>query len=286
MSGVHARIMLGLLLSTAFCVQCQRNAVEVETAPRPTLVRAVIGEEFAGTDYAYDQLARRDPLGFMRIALERCQAEVRDYTCTFIKQELVQNRMTKQQHVEVQFRSAPYSVNMHWVRNASRVERAIYETGRWSDRKGRPQAVVKPQGALLQLIVPGIKQPIHSRDAEAESRRTIDEFGFQRSLELIIQYAVLADDRSELEFVYKGDKIVDGRLCYEFERRLPYDSRDETYPDRILDVCIDKEWLLPLACYSWGDDNRQVLLGKYVFSDVKLNVGLDDNSFNPKKYGM
>ena len=59
-----------------------------------------------------EQMAAADPVGFLEMALDRYDRGVRDYTCTFTKQELVIGRMTERQVMEVQFRESPLSVRM------------------------------------------------------------------------------------------------------------------------------------------------------------------------------
>ena len=63
------------------------------------------------------------------------------------------------------------------------------------------------------------------------------------------------------------------------ERRLPYTGEDGPYPDRLLAVFIDSEWLVPTGCFAYADDAKQDLLGSYVLTDVEFNTGLSDEDF-------
>jgi hypothetical protein len=67
---------------------------------------------------------------------------------------------------------------------------------------------------------------------------------------------------------------------------LPYTGDEEVYPDRLLRVFIDKEWLLPTCCISYADDNGSQLLGRYVLVDVRLNPGYTDADFDPEGIGF
>src|SRR5580765_154040 len=67
-------------------------ATNVDQRVIPASVRA---PSLAGNAFA--KLARSDPAGALRAALEHYEASVRDYTCTFEKQERVSGRLTAEQ---------------------------------------------------------------------------------------------------------------------------------------------------------------------------------------------
>ena len=72
------------------------------------------------------------------------------------------------------------------------------------------------------------------------------------------------------------------RPTYVFERRLPYTGDHGLYPDRLLVVHLDQECLLPTCCIAYADEAGTKLLGRYVITDVKFNVGLTDSDFARK----
>ena len=53
-------------------------------------------------------------------------------------------------------------------------------------------------------------------------------------------------------------------------------------PDRLPSVHLDKENLLPMCCISYADEAKTKLLGRYVLTDVKFNVGLTEDDFARK----
>ncbi|MFQ6048108.1 MAG: DUF1571 domain-containing protein, partial [Phycisphaerae bacterium] len=112
-------------------------------------------------------------------------------------------------------------------------------------------AVVEPEGAIARLLVPSIMRPIRSPEARQASRRQIDEFGFENALQLIIKYSRAARQEGKLALQYLGTGRIDGRETYVIERTLPYTGQDGFYPDRKLTVHLDKQWLLPVACFCY-----------------------------------
>jgi len=231
-------------------------------------------------------LARRDPLAYFESCLAHYQREIRDYHCVFEKQEQLGGRLRVPQKAEVRFRDEPYSVDMTFVENVGDCKRALYVAGAWYDEDGVPQVWAKPGGKLLRALVPKIQQPVNGKRAQAASRRTIDEFGFERTLELIIKYSRKAQAAGELKLEFAGHGQIDGRPTFVFRRLLPYTGDEGVYPDRLLVLHIDREWKVPTAVNSYADAEGQQLLGSYAFSSVVLNPGYDGDDFDPEKIGF
>ena len=273
-----------LLLGTVLGLQCHRFAQPVADG-FPSVSETV--HDAAATPAESDeigQLARRDPETFLlhcRDAYDR--RNVRDYTCSFTTQELIGGRLTPVQEASVRFREKPFSVDMKWTRNATVAKRALYVENAWIDARGRELAWFKPAGVLIKLFVPRIKQPIDGPSARAASRRTLDQFGFRRTLGLIIKYNQRGRRNGDLEISYIGQGSINDRATFVFERRLPFSGQEEPYPDGLLRYHMDQEWLIPTACFSYADAEGAELLGSYIITDVQFNIVLDDDDFDPQQ---
>jgi len=228
---------------------------------------------------SFAALAKSDPVGALRLALDRYEGRVHDYTCTFVKQERVGGRLKDEQETRVRFREDPFSVNMLWIRNADQARRVIYVEGRWTGRRGEKLAAVEPAGSIARLFVSDVLRPIDGVEARAAARKTIDQFGFARTLRRILKFCDLAAEHGELDIKYLGEGSFAGRATYLLERRLPYKGDAGLYPDRLLIIHIDQEYLLPTSCASYADEAQTELLGRYVLRDVRFNVGLTDSDF-------
>lgn len=279
--------ILGAVLLAGLGIQCQKIATKgaadakdpsvaraADTEPVP-LILATVDEPI---DDPLEEQARRDPLKFLRGALEHYRTSVRDYRCTFVKIELVNGRYRAQETTRVLFMEEPFSVLMSWDARPRPAQRVLFIEDKWTDSKGRAMALVHPE-PLLALIAPRLKRPINDRIAMSRSRRQISEFGFGRSLELLIKYSEIALARGELKLEYKGRSSVKGRPSYVFVRNLPYAGEDGPYPDRVAIVHLDKEWLVPVSIHTYSDDAETKLLGRYLTTDVELNVGLSPADF-------
>lgn len=288
----RGRILVGITLAAILLYQWQTSPAlspvprfhgTPEAVAAVSLPRQIDRRAFAG-------LLARDPLAALRQARENHLRNVRDYHCTFVKQELLFDGMSKEQVIDVKFQQEPYSIVMSWIRNPGKAVRVIYVAGRWVDAgaakaEERELALCQP-GAIAAMFVKSVKQPIRGPRAHEASRRFIDDFGFAKALDMMIEFSGLAASRGELKLVFAGASEFDGRPTWVLHRWVPYDGPKSRYPDAAAVYHIDQEWLVPVAIQSYGDAERKHLLGRYEYRDVKLNVGLAHGDFAPETYGM
>ena len=220
--------------------------------------------------------AGKDPIQLLESALEAYERWVRDYTCTFRKQERIGETLRAEQVMTVSMREKPFSVMMA-MKTPGKADRVIFVEGQ-NDGK----LVARPSGKIARLFARSVKLPIDGPRAAAFSRRRIDQFGFRKALELALQYHRLARERGHAtEVVFEGESTVNERPAVKIVRKLPDDA---TYPDQALEIYLDKELLLPLLLICRDGAGR--LLGRYAYSDLRLNVGLTDRDFHPATHGM
>lgn len=270
-------------LLTAVAVASLGLIAVAESGPAMPDSDASKGTEAAATIVtaraALDRMAESDPMGFARMAIARYDRDITDYTCTLVMQERLDDDLTPVRTVECRYREAPRSVYMFWVKNPGDAKRALYmETPEFVE-DGERVARVEPAGALIRLIVDDIKIPVNGKRAKSASRRTIDQFGFRNLFDLLVTYNTRAEKDGVLDYRYVGEGEIDHRPTYMFERKLPYRGEGGPYPDALLRLHIDQEWLLPTGLYSYADHTARRLLGKYEFINVKLNPGLTDADF-------
>jgi len=276
---------IALCLLVVIAVQCHEapRGSALILSPQPSSAVATIID--ADSTDARRRLAVEDPLAFLRLCRRNYDTAVQDYRCTFLKQERIGGHLGPEQEISVMFRESPFSVDMRWVRNAGRAKHANYVAGRWQDDRNREEALFRPSG-LLGLLAPEVRRPIHGESARRESRRTIDEFGFKNSLDLIIKYCDMVKDRQGYELRYMGEGEVDCRATYVFHRLLPYTGQGGKYPDAMLMVHIDQKWLVPVACVAYADQAGEHLLGSYIQTNVEYNPGLTDADFERAAQGL
>ena len=292
----RARTIVGLVLAIGLVTQCYRVLLVrlgsgFEAAPPAAAARPAGNQAFAAlaprdttSTLTLEEMAARDPVAFLEMALDRYDRSVRDYTCTFTKQELVCGRLTARQVMEVHYRENPFSVRMKWVQNPDKCSRVLYVADRWV-KNGEQFAVIEP-GVIAKLFVPFVMRPIHGEDARKSSRRTIDQFGLRNSMALTLKYCKLARQQNILDFTYKGNGKVADRDTMIFERHLPFNGDESLWPDRVLVVHLDKELLVPALCTAYADDAKTQLLGEYQITDIRLNQNLPESTFTKEGMGL
>lgn len=275
-------------MAGAACHQAMNRGTEQSAVASVFVERANMARPTDAAD-PFEALARRDPLAALRQASQECRDLVRDYDCIFLKQEQVQGRLRKEQEIRVRCRVEPFSVFMEWMTNKAKCDRVLYVKGKWRNRKGGDQAWADPAGWAIDLLLGpkgGVLQDIHGGSAKATARRFVDQFGFNSTFDLLLKYCDIARERGELDLTYLGQSELEGRPTYLFRRVSPYTGEDGRYPERLLRVHLDRETHLPIGVLTWADDEKQELLGTYVFRNLELNPGLSDDVFSKEANGF
>ncbi len=224
-------------------------------------------------------LAERDPMALVRLGRERYDREVRGYRCRLTKQERLGDKLSAVQEIELRFREEPFAVYMLWQKNADGARRALHmKGGEYVDEHGRKLARVEPNGAVARLFVRDVFMPIDGPEARKASRRTIDEAGFRATFKLFEDYNAIATERGVLDLRYQGTGTIGNRPTFVLVRRLPY-TPGGVYPDALLIMHLDQEYLLPVAIYSYADAYGKEILGTYEFTQIELNPPFDKDAF-------
>lgn len=283
--SLAAGIVLVALIGGLGLIPAAEPAPPEEDAPvilveSVTKAAKLASDTGASGSAALAALARRNPELLPKMALEHYRSDIKDYTCTFWKQERLNGKLGKVEKIDVEYREAPVSVYMRWEQNATEVKRALYmDAPDFVDSQGRKVAKIEPNGAIVRMLVSEVTLPIHGARAKKASRNPMDRFGFRRALELLLADNARSRKEGVLDFQYDGEGEVDGRPTYVLVRYLPYDGDDGKYPNAKMIMHIDQEWLIPTAVYGYADKQATTLLCSYVYTNVKLNPGLTDRDF-------
>ena len=283
------QFLFGLVLVGLLYAEWQlSDGPEVVLAPPQ---KVLLAAETSNVD-PFEKLLRNDPLAALIEARARHIRDVADYECVMVKQELLPSGMSEEQEIKVKYRAAPYSVYMDWTRNPGLAARVLYVKDRWVDAKAsdpedRDLAIAQP-GKIAQLFVKSLKQPIHGSLSKRASRRCVDDFGFEKTLDLLIKYCQVAKTKGELRLDFCGESSFDGRPIWVIRRHLPYTDEDGFYPDRTAEIFIDKEYRVPVAVYCFSDNDKQPtnLLAKYEYRSIRMGAGFGEKDFEPATYGM
>jgi hypothetical protein len=270
------RLLVGSGLLLLICIQCARpSGAQVQDNG---LVRSVSGQEVGSLSDAQSQklerLARHDPTALLDLCLEHTRSDMHDFTCTFIKQERIDGVLGATQEIDVKFLARPFSVAMSWTKNAPVSDRLLYVEGLYDNN-----LLLRPKGMLSWMGT--VRRKPDSPQVMANTLHPVTMFSFERSLETMVRISRQAAARHELGGGFAGYKDVAGRVALVIERQLP--ARDG-YPAAKTLVCIDPRLLIPIAIESWDWDGQ--LISRYIYKDVRMNVGLSLDDFTPQANGL
>ncbi len=264
-------VLIGLASTNRGADQSYRNAAFAVVEEAPPFSKEVQVEA------ELERLAREDPLGLIRLAQQSYQKSVRDYTCTFIKQERINGRLRKPETIVVRFKETPFSVLMNWQKPKGRVAKLLYV-----EKDGNRTILVRPSG-LIGAVFNTVHVDIDNPRLKKSSLRTPAGFGFGRILAGMVKTYSKAQKNGDLFLEHQGTEVQDGRECLVLLRKLPMDKGYDTlYP--VLYIYLDKEYLLPTKME--GFDTAGDLIGSYRYLDVRFNRGLTDELFSPRANGF
>ncbi len=216
------------------------------------------------------------PLAKARESLEAVSA-VKDYTATFDKSELV-GRTMYQHSMLMKFRSEPFSVRLKFEKPAKNKGREVLYVA------GENQGKLKAKEAKgLGSLVGTLNLDPKSREAMSEGRHPITEIGMQRMVEAVIRQWELESKYGEIEVeVFDSEETkVENRLCIAFRCTHPVKRDEFQFHQTVL--YIDKETKFPIRVEQYGFPARQggkpPLIEEYTYTDIQVNVGLQDQDF-------
>lgn len=272
----NVRIIVGLLLGLLILVQLtQFNSVK---AVDKTKITEINRQQVKGLDIdlktQLENWAKTDHVALLDYCLNRCNFP--GYTCTFVKQEVINGRMKEEQEIKVKFKEAPFSVAMEWLTNPPAGDRVIYIEGKYSG-----QMLVRPTNLLARKLCPTAKRSPDGPDAMQNTLRPVNLFGFKKCLQSLKDVYVQAAKAGDLRQEFGGFKKIGDRQTIELIRWLP--AKDD-YPAKKTITYIDLEWFVPIEIYgeNW-DDQFQC---RYLYKDVDFGAALTDADFLPENNDM
>lgn len=257
-----------------------------------------------------------DPI---KLALEAPQyyEKINDYTATFYKTEFIDGKLLPEEKIFMKFRK-PFDFYMKWLDKNLKGQESLYKGGKDGGKllahKGGWMGVVSmnidPRGSLamknnhhpifdaglgstINLIVRGLKIGLERKEVTVNYKGTAEHDG--RPV-YHFEGVFPKEPVGQKYIVEKGDDLWS--IAEKFDKDMyiimvnnkgvddPYDVSEgqeihipHYYCHRI-EVFLDQEWRLPvkMLIYDWSGN----LYEKYVYSDLKLNVGLTDKDFDPE----
>lgn len=214
-------------------------------------------------------------VAWLEDAIRQMDANVRDYSCTFKKRELVDNKLSDQQSMFVKMRMQPFSVYFYFLDQSVQGQEALYVAG-----KNNGNLLAHPTG-IKQALVGTLSLAPNDPQAMDGNRYPITDFGMRRLAERFLERS-----KYEMQFGECNVRIVeariDGRVCTCVETVHPVKRAEFRY--NVSRLYIDNELNLPIRCegYDWPEraGDQPQLIEEYTYTSLKLNQGFTDMDFD------
>ena len=226
-------------------------------------------------------------LAFAHESLASMRANVYDYTARMAKRESINGTLGKTTFMDVKIRcprvdaqgqQAPFSVYMKFLQPREAAGREVL----WVEGRDDGNLLAHQPGGIVgmrtfELAPTGML-------AMKGQRYPIYEAGLENLIVKLIEKATRDRAAGKCEVTYRDGLAMNKRPCSLIEvvhqqKRAPY----EFYKAQVL---IDDELNLPVryTSYDWPKTPgaKPQILEQYTYINIKTNVGLTDQDFNPK----
>lgn len=201
--------------------------------------------------------------------METSYASVNDYTAVFWKRERIRGKLRPEERIFFKFQK-PFKFYMRWLQGAHEGREAVYVEG----LNGNKVSVHEPQG--LARFITALLDPAGARVLK-ESRFPFTEIGIGRIIERVGKDVRRGQVEGSLRLVDHGREKIQGREYRRMEGIIVEDAK-ETHSFSRLVLSIDEQLSLPIKVVL--HDRADVIVGEYMYSDLRLNPGLQETDFD------
>jgi len=209
--------------------------------------------------------------------MQKAVQTLKDYTLTMLKKERIGNTLRPTETVRMKFR-APFSVYLRWIKEPYKDREVMFVRG-WNNNKLIAREHSGFAGFFQSMSGPTSLEPTGSL-AMNGSRHPITNAGLVKVMEIILRdinrYRARKDPFAlmmEAPFQEEGRETQ----CVKFTGPKNAKSGYYSYRTRL---CWGVKDLLIRHIQSWDWQDR--LVEDYKYLNLRINVGLTDQDFNPK----
>lgn len=251
---------------------------KAEQSPAEEAAARVANEPAAKPADAQNEHPLAPALVIAKSALQNIDTNIRDYSCTMVKQERVGGKLGDKEYMFLKVRQKPFSVYIYFLGpDKVKGQEVIFYPDK---NKGQMQA----HGVGLKKALGMVTLDPHGMVAMAGQRYPITEIGLQNLTTRLIERA--EDDMKygecEVKF-FKGAKI-NGRVCTCIQVMHPVPRKNFLFHKAL--VFVDDELQIPVRyeAYEWPTSagEKPPLLEEYTYLNVKLNNGFTEADFDDK----
>ena len=206
--------------------------------------------------------------------LQRMEA-VNDYSCTLVKRERINGKLSEHQYIEAKIRHRPFSVNLSFVApDHVRGREAV-----WVEGKNNGKLLAK--GVGLQSIFGAVSLDPKGRFAMQDTLHPITDVGMLNLATTMIASTRRDAQIGEVNVTFHKNSRVGERRCTCIQFHHPVRRRELRY--HVSRIFVDDELTLPIRFegYTWPTqaEGAPLLIEEYTYLNLKLNNGFRDGDF-------
>jgi uncharacterized protein DUF1571 len=203
---------------------------------------------------------------------------VKDYTCTMIKRERVDGKLSDPAYMFCKVRNQPFSAYLYFLKPADAYGReVIYSAGANNGN------LLAHEGQGLKAKFGMVSLNPTSAMAMDGNRYPITELGIANLTNRLIQVAQQDMKYGECEVQFRKNAKVNDRVCTIIDVTHPVPRRNFLFYKAV--IYLDDQLNVPIRyeAYSWPKTpgGPAVLDEEYTYLNLKLNVGLTNADFDP-----
>ena len=205
---------------------------------------------------------------------------VDDYSCTFMKRELIQTRVLHST-MALKFREKPFSVYLKFLDKTNEGREVIYVHGQNSNNLMVHEGGVKSFIGTLNL-------PPNDPNVMSDNRYPVTQIGLKNMINTIIkQWETEGKFGGIKTNFYANPKLETGENCvaYEVIHELNKDSKPfKEFKFHTTRLYIDSDTGIAFGCQQLGyptkNDKKPPVIEEYFYTKIKTNLKLTDADFD------
>lgn len=199
--------------------------------------------------------------------------DVKDYTATFTKRELVGRKMVDAQ-MDLKLRQQPFSVYLKFVKPSAGRE-VLYVAGQNDDK-------IKAHDVGLAGLAGTLSLDIDGRLAMSDNRYPITMLGMQTMVTELLEQWLLESKMTGVTVNFFQNARINNLSCKAIEIAHRDRSQGAKYALTRLYVATDSGLPVRIQNYDFPAKSRKQsdIVEDYLYTNIKTNVGLSDLDFS------
>ena len=262
------------------------NGSSTTDPKEPAADRPVSIEDLISTSLIEAAEHPLDPvLAVAQLSMDEIDQQIDDYSCVITSQVFIDGRLDKERRMRAKIRHAhekdgqanPFSVYLDFLSPRSVVGQEVI----WVDGQNDGKLVAHAASGFIRLkrmhLTPD--GPMAMRG----SKYPIWDIGFRNLIAKMYEIGCCDRNDDDCQVSVTPGVKVEGRPCTLIE--IKHEQEKESFQFHLAKIYVDNERKIPIGYegYAWppATGGEPVLMEKFYYTDMNLNVGLKDLDFDP-----